>query len=205
MKNRGAAIIFMLYAGIALFLGGGCSQKKPSFAPQDAEEFFNECAGDVHNNLLTELNNQFELFLYDNGFYVTPEEKLSGYKAYLQFLLDRKELDTSWVFRNDELEELLIRIEEAHLAEAIFDKVITYCVLDIPYPNDYLMSRYHEIMPQHTVSPEKFASEFILNVDEEQFRDPVVRKMVSLEYFLGPLLYLLRPDELYYTESRVES
>lgn len=201
MKIRGAAIVFMLSAGIAMFFIWGCSRKKPSFTPQDAEEFFNECAGDSNNQLLESLNRQFELFLYDNGFYKSPEEKLEGYKAYLQFLLDRKGLDTTWVFRKDELENLVIGIEEAHLAEALFERVITYCVLDIPYPNDYLMARYYEIMPQHTVSPEKFASEFIQNIDEEQFSDPVLRKMISLEYFLGPLLYLLRPDELYYNQT----
>jgi hypothetical protein len=180
----------------------GCLREK--FSLELAADQYRECLGKENYALLEKLAFQFEQFLSDNH-YVREGNMLEGYKGYLQHLLDRKGLDTSWHYRLDELEALLLEFEHHHLAEVIYEEKVSQCAIEIDYPQHYIMARYREIMPQHTVSPEVFMRTFIQKADEKQFRDQVLKSMVALEYFLGNVLYLLRPDELYFQEDTPES
>lgn len=192
-------IAFVIVAAAILMISSGCSDNSFSFAKADQK--FSNCLGRDVDHLLNNLSEQFELFLSDNGFAASDEEMLTGYKHYLQYLLDGKGFDTAWVFRIEALENLMILIEQNNFADLLKDEIISSCVLEITYPDQYLMARFRQIMPQHTVSPERFASEFIEHIDNEQFKDNVLKKMIAIEYFLGPVLHLLRPDKRYFAHN----
>jgi hypothetical protein len=187
--------MLLLFAVIAT----GCNRN--SFSPRKADRQFSECIGEAQHQVIVDLNQQFEAFLLENGFATHEKDLLQGYKKYLQHLLDRKGLDTTWKFNKAALETVLKGFEELHLAEMLYEEKVSQCVIGIEYPDNYLMAHFREVMPQHVVSPEMFATKFIQEVDQEQFEDQVLKTMISLEYFLGPTLYLLRPDEKYFSES----
>lgn len=187
--------LLLLFAVIA----AGCSPNR--FSPAKADRKLKECIGEAQHQLIRDLNHQFEAFLLDNGFANNEKDLLQGYKKYLQHLLDRKGLDTAWKFNKPALETTLKGFEQLHLAELLYEEKVSECVIGIEYPDNYLMAHYREVMPQHAVSPEMFATRFVKEVDQKQFEDPVLKSMVSLEYFLGPILYLLRPDEKYFSKS----
>jgi len=192
-------ILLILFVAAAF---SGCNRDK--FTVQKASGQYSECIGSEYYDILMKLSSEFEHFLADNRF-VTDGELLEGYKGYLQHLLDRKGLDSTWYFRMTELEALMQEVEALHLAELIYDGKVSQCAIDIEYPQHYIMARYREIMPQHSVSPEVFMRTFVQKADQEQFKDPVLKSMIALEYFLGPVLYLLRPDELYFEHIPLES
>lgn len=161
------------------------------------EQLLDSCIGHEYNQVLDELTKAFDVFLVDNRFCRNDEELLGGYKNWLGYLLEGKGMDTAWKFRLNDLETVLSEMEQLNFAEVMYGEEISHCVLELPYPDNWMMHRFREIMPQHSVSPEVFAREFIKLVDEQQFNDPVLKKMIALEYFLGPILHVLRPDEMY--------
>jgi hypothetical protein len=154
-----------------------------------------ECIGKKEYGVLEELSEAFEVFLYDNGYLTDTLSRAQGYKAYLSQILTMTSADTTWVYRHDELEKLLHRIEEHHIAELLYENTIAQCVINISYPENHIMANIRQIMPQHTVSPAKFAQEFVNVGDDAQLNDPVLRIMLAIEYFLGPVLGQLRPEE----------
>ncbi len=153
-----------------------------------------KCIGENEYSVLTDLSYAFEQFLQDNGYFNNENDKLNGYRKYLSHILLLNRPDTGWIFRTAELEEIMQRIEKQHIPDLLYDEKISNCVIDINYPDNYLMASYRKIMPQHTVSPQIFAEEFIAGMDKEQFKDPVVKIIIALEYFLGPVLSQLRPN-----------
>jgi hypothetical protein len=198
--TRSSKIIPLIF--LFVFVHAGCNRDQ--FTIEKASEEYTECLGNEYVKLLEKLTAEFEHFLGDNGF-IKEGDMLTGYKDYLQHLLQRKGLDTSWHFRLNELELLMQEIEAQHFAEIVYEGKVSQCAIDLKYPQQYIMARYREIMPQHSVSPEVFMRAFVEKADPVQFRDPVLKHMIALEYFLGPVLYLLRPDELYFENNPLES
>lgn len=184
---------------VALLLGFMMTPScKQNHRDADArEKQLNECVGKESNALLNRLTAAFDDFLVDNRFCRTKDELLSGYKNWLQYLLDQKGLDSTWKFRYEVLDSLVTDMEKTNFAEMLYSQKFSECVMAMEYPDDWILAHYREIMPQHSVSPQKFAEEFVKNADQKQFDDPVIRKIIALEYFLGPILHILRPDSLY--------
>lgn len=110
-------------------------------------------------------------------------------------------LNSAWTFQNPRLEKMILLMELHHFAEFLNSDDLSNCVFQVNYPEHFTMADYRKIMPQHMVSPERFASTFIADIDKEQFQDPVLRKLIALEYFLGPVIYILRPDTRYLTAA----
>jgi hypothetical protein len=185
---------------IALFSSGfhtGCKHRYTDEEFIAREQQFDSCFGHDYNTALEGLTDAFDKFLVDNKFCKNSDDLLDGYKKWLGYLLEGKGPDTTWKFRIHELEALLVKMEALHFPEVIEDESFSACVLSLEYPDGWIMKQYREIMPQHTVSPERFAKEFVDSIDRDQFRDPVIRKVVALEYFLGPILHILRPEQMY--------
>ncbi len=199
--NQVTRAFFSMLILVSLILSAGCNHNEAGEASA-REEQLDSCLGPEYNALLNGLTEAFGKFLIDNRFCRNQDELLSGYKNWLGYLMEGKGMDTSWKFRLNELETMLGDMEEIHFAEKMYEGNFTSCILDLQYPEDWVMYRYREIMPQHTVSPETFAREFINGVDDKQFGDPVIRKLVALEYFLGPILHILRPDDMYLASAR---
>ncbi len=190
---------FLLPLACCTFLWTSCNI--PSHDIAAAEAHMDSCIGPENNRLLEKLTVCFDNFLIDNNFCHGRKDLLDGYKNWLQYLLEQKGMDTTWMFRYNDLEKLISEFEELHFAEWLYDGRFADCLLEVEYPEHYLMAGYAGIMPQHTVSPEKFASEFIRQVNKRQFRDPLLKKAVALDYFLGPVLFVIRPDHLYYAQT----
>ncbi|MFO7723658.1 MAG: hypothetical protein R6V49_10605, partial [Bacteroidales bacterium] len=165
---------FLLFLFVPMAFSG-CNHDK--FSLQKMSEQYSECIGSENYDIMLKLSSEFEGFLADNKF-VTNGDILEGYKGYLQHLLDRKGLDTSWYFRLPELEVLMQEVEALHLAELIYEGKVSQCAIDLEYPQQYIMAGYREIMPQHSVSPEVFMRTFVQKVDQEQFKDPVLKSMI---------------------------
>ncbi|HRZ41359.1 MAG TPA: hypothetical protein P5228_01495 [Bacteroidales bacterium] len=191
-----STVLFPVVLLLLLQAGTGCrNQSHKDLVARDQQ--LDSCIGNDYNETLDQLTEAFGVFLIDNRFCRSDKELLKGYKNWLGFLLEGKGMDSTWKFRVNELESLLTRMEQLNFAEMMYREEITHCVLELSYPNDWMMHRFREIMPQHSVSPEVLAREFIKSVDEQQFSDPVLKKVIALEYFLGPILHVLRPDEMY--------
>ena len=193
MNRRFLWLLLVIPLGIGLFLilrnpcnthrygNSGCELRK--------------CIGNDQYQVLEELSGAFELFLHDNGYINDSVSQADGYKAYLNQILSMTQADSSWVYRLNDLELLLKRIEEQHIAELLYENTMISCVITIPYPEDHIMAHIRQIIPQHTVSPARFAQEFIQVGNDAQLDDPVLRIMLAIEYFLGPVLGQLRPEE----------
>jgi hypothetical protein len=192
MKRRTLWLLLIPVVAVVLLLilRKPCDQKR--FGTSGCA--LRECIGKEQHLVLSELTEAFELFLRDNGYLNDTTSRADGYKAYLRQILTMTSADTTWVYRHKELEELLHRIEKQHIAELLFDNTLTQCVINIPYPEGHIMANIRQIIPQHTVSPARFAQEFINVGDDAQLDDPVLRIMLAIEYFLGPVLGQLRPE-----------
>lgn len=186
-------ILVLIFLSFSLY---SCKEKK-EFDNEMPVKMMKECLGEDNYEILEKLSAAFDTFLLDNNFSKSEDDMLNGYKGYLNYLLDRKRQAPSWHIRTDDMEDIIQEIERKHFAELLRDGTFAHCIFMIDYPHNYLMARYKEIMPQHTVSPETFAGEFVQNITEEEFQDPVIKQIVALEYFLGIGLSLLRPDSLY--------
>ena len=188
--------IQLLFLGILLpsILLTGCLSDD-SYSHRQASESFRKCIGTDEFRALSDFATAFEHFLLDNGYRREGGDLTAAYKRYLRHILNLTETDTSWVFRHDELDEILQRFEELHIDALLYRGSIQLCATRVRYPDHMLMSHFREIMPQHTVSPRKFAEEFLREITPEETNDKVLRMMLALEYFLGPVLNELRPDE----------
>jgi len=192
MKHSPAAVMITALLFL-LLLSHGCSREPYSHAL--AEKNFSQCLGKEVYGALDDFRLAFNDFLDDNGYIGEEGSLLEGYRSYLRHVLELQEPDTAWQFRKENLEEILQRFEALHIDALLYQGTIQACAVKIRYPEEMLMASYRRIMPQHTVSPRKFAEEFLAKADAADFDDHVLQIMVALEYFLGAVLGELRPDE----------
>lgn len=193
MKKKFLWLALPLLAALVLviFINRPCNQSK--FGQSGCA--LRNCINKNQYKVLVELSDAFEVFMQDNGYLNDTGSRSMGYKAYLNAILTMHGPDTNWVYRRDALEKMLQRIEKQRIAELLFSNTLAGCVIRIPYPDGHIMADIRQIMPQHTVSPARFAEEFIRRGDDAQLEDPVLRIMLAVEYFLGPVLGQLRPEE----------
>jgi hypothetical protein len=191
MKYTSAAVIGP--ALLLLLICTGCSREPYSHA--QAEKNFSKCLEQDVYGALADFRLAFNDFLDDNGYIGEGEYLVDGYRNYLRHVLQLSGPDTAWIFRREALEEILQRFESLHIDALLYEGSIQSCAVRIRYPDDMLMASYRQIMPQHTVSPRKFAEEFVAKVRPDELDDHVLQIMVALEYFLGAVLGELRPDE----------
>jgi len=189
-KNQ--TLFFLLLLMGSLLLSPGCWRSDYTIAT--GERQYRSCIGEEEYAALNLLREAFDQFLADNGYLDGHNNLYNGYRAYLYQVIHASEPDSNWVFREGELEEILQRFEELHMDALLYQGSLQKCVFNIDYPDTLLMASYREIMPQHTVPPQRFAEVFLHRAGEQEFEDPVLKIMVALEYFLGPVLGILRPD-----------
>ncbi len=163
------------------------------------------CIGEENSLLLDEVVDVFEEFLVVNGFVADRTMMLEGYKTFFLRALNEPLPDSTWKHNIKRYEALVEQFEKGDIMEQITTEQLADCIKKMYYPDTLYMHDYPTVMPQHGVSVQVGMSEFIDIVDEPEFDDPVLRKMVALEYFFGMAIMIVRPDELYVSQKDVNS
>jgi hypothetical protein len=199
----------LLLLFVLLFLGCSNQNRKQNSISKELFEHNNSildsCIGKDNSLLLDEVVDIFEEFLVVNGFVADRTRMLQGYKKFFLRVLNEPLPDSTWKHNIDRYEALVEQFEKGDIMGYITTEQLADCIKKMHYPDTLYMHDYPTIMPQHGVSVQVGMSEFIDVVDAPEFTDPVLRKMVALEYFFGMAIMMVRPDELYLSQEDVDT
>lgn len=188
--------ILLLLLASNLLLLPGCGRKKTVRIYTRNNAQLRACLGVPTDDILCDLKDLFEEFLIRNEF-VEEGSMMSGYKSYLKYILYNYP-DSSWTYNVPASKRLIERIEDTPEFMRMIDQSrIHECMHKINYADTMFMALYTRDLPVEQANPAAMGQAFLERVDEDEFRDPVLRKMIALEYFLGLIVDQVRPDPQY--------
>lgn len=152
------------------------------------------CIGTINNQLLEDIVIAYEKFLVDNHFKLDTNSMLDAYKTYLNYWQFNLHPDTGWVHDVENYEKIIKKLEASDLMEKIYRREFQNCLSQLDYCDTCFMNIYTTLMPKHNVSMQRVAQEFTDVVLDKEFQDPVLRKIMALEFFLGMAINIARPE-----------